>query len=151
MKFSPIFTRVTPEDKEGYIVYENALYSSIEPCVEAHNILVERMNNSVPIYDADVKRANNFCYSVIDTIDNQVIPDNFSTELKTLCSKTKEEFKKIAVNLATYSYSLDKPQEGTIMRVKENINDSIKNMVKTREFLHITEELSEKKRTFVKM
>ena len=151
MRYSPLLTRVTAEDKQGYIVYENALFSSIEPCVNAHNTLIDRMNSNIPIYDADVKRANNFCYGVIEEIDKQVIPDNFSAELKMLCSNEKEEMKKIAVNLATYAYSVDNPQSGTIIRVKQYFKNLLENMAKTREIMHMTEDIGEKKRTFVKI
>ncbi len=151
LRFSPIFTRVTPEDKESYLVYENALYSAIDPCIKSHNKLIDRLNNNFPIYDSDIRAANANCYRVIDSIDKQVIPDNFSSEIKTLCLKTKDDFKKIAVNLATYNYSTKTSQQGLILRVKENLDSSIKNMVKVREIMHMTEELNESKRTFIKL
>ena len=151
LRFSPVLTRVTQEDKESYLIYENALYSSIEPCIKTHNALVNRLNNNVPVYKSDIKNANGNCYRVIDNIDKQVIPTNFSPEIKILCLRMKDEFKKMAVNLATYNYSPQAPQEGLIMRVKSNLEASTSSMIKIREIMHMTEELDESKRTFVKL
>ena len=151
MRFSPIFFKTSAEDKQSYLLYEESLYSAINPCVASHNELMTRLNENIPIYEADVKTANNQCYKVIETIDKQIIPDNFSSELKILCMRTKEEFKKISINLATFNYSIDKPQQNLILRVKENVNNSIESMLKAREIMHMTEELTEAKRTFVKI
>ena len=151
LRFSPILTRITPEDKESYLIYENALYSSIEPCIKTHNMLVDRLNNNVDVYQADIKVANTNCYKVIDDIDKQVIPTNFSPEIKVLCLKVKDEFRKMAVNLATYNYSAKASQEGLIMRIKNNLGTATVNMIKIREMMHMTEELEESKKTFVKL
>lgn len=151
LRFSPLLTRVTQDDKASYLVYENALYSSIEPCTEAHNALIDRLNSNIPVYNADVKSANGYCYKVIDNIDKQVIPEQFPSEVKLLCNRTKDEFKKIAVNLATYNYSVDMPQQGLILRVKESLEEAIKNMSRVREIMHMTEDLEEHKRTFIQL
>ena len=151
VRFSPIFTKVTSEDKESYLIYENALYSAIEPCTTSHNKLVERLNSNIPVYSADVKTTNAHCFKVIDAIDKQIVPDHFPSEVKYLCQSTKDEFKKIAVNLASYNYSLDKPQKSLITRVKSNFEISIQNMVKVREIMHMTEDLEEYTRTFLNL
>ena len=151
LRFSPLLTRVTADDKESYMIYENALYSSIEPCVKSHNALVERLNSNVPVYSADVKSANGNCYKVIDDIDKQVVPDQFPTEIKTLCIRTKDNFKKMAVNLATYNYSVQAPQQGLILRVKENLEAAIKNMMRVREIMHMNQEIEESRRAFIKL
>jgi len=149
MRFSPLFMRVSTDDKESYLRYEDALYKSINPCIEYHNKLILRMNSNIPVFSSDVKNANGSCFQVIDAIDKQVIPDHFPSEVKFLCVQTKDEFKRIAINLATYNYSMKMPQNALIKRVKENLDNSIKNMMKVRELMHMTEELEETKRTFI--
>lgn len=151
LRFSPLFSRIKIEDKESYLVFENALYSAIDPCVQAHNSLYLRMNAGQAFYDSDVKNTNNSCYKIIDDIDKQIIPGNLSKELTFLCSNLQDEFKKIAINLAVYKYSNDDSQKPLVVRIKGNLNDALKDMLKIREIMQIQEELDESKKTFIQL
>jgi len=151
LRFSPLLTRVSAADKESYIIYENGLYSTIGPCVEAHNNLIDKLNSNKTIYDGEVKNANGICYRVIDDIHKQVVPMNFPSEVIVLCERTKEDFKKIAVNLASYNYSANAPQQGIVIRVKDNLESALKNMTRIREIMHMNQGIEEKKRSFIKL
>lgn len=151
LRFSPFISRIQTEDKESYLVFENALYSAINPCVATHNKLYERMNVGQTFYETDVKNANNSCYKIIEDIDKQVIPGNLSKELTFLCSNLQDEFKKIAINLAVYKYTNDDSQKSLAIRIKGNLNEALKNMIKIREIMQIQEELDESKKTFIQL
>lgn len=149
LRFSPIVTRIKTEDKESYLLFENALYSSIRPCTNYHNKLMARLNLGDPIYSSDVENANTVCYKVINDIDKQVVPGNLSKELTYLCENLKDQFKKMAINLASYNYSAEESQKPLILRVKGNLNSVIKDIFKIREIMRIQEELQEEKKAFV--
>ena len=151
LRFSPLLNKVTHIDKANYVAYEDELYSILKPCVSAHNELVDKINENQEVSYDETKEVNSICYQTIEDIDNKVAPSTFPSEVNVLCERTKDDFKKMAVNLALYDYSSSDSQQGVSLRIKDNIDSALKNMAKIREIMHINQSIEDSKRSFIKL
>ena len=133
-KDSALFVNISPEEKQEFVDFQYDIYTTALSCINNHNDLVTKMQAGEKISEKDVKNAHNICYAAIRDITNKNVSEKMKPELKTSCLKTKDDFKKVVVNISYYKYSDTDKQENVIKRLKENstilTNDVNKNAKK---------------------
>ncbi len=147
MKYDPLLNQVDSFERDAYLQFENMLFADIKPCTDLHNVL---MSNKTP-NEADLRAIKKVCYNVVNVIDKETVPDAMPSDIKKLCEDNKTEFKRIAINITSYDYKKGAVQQSLISRIKSNVSFLIKNMTRIRSSLKIKDELSEEKKTFLKI
>jgi len=151
MKYATLFNRVDKTTQESYLAYETSLYEAMKPCSDRHNAIINSLKNKQQITTSQIKDSHSTCYGVLNSIEEQKVPEKLPPEVKKLCLKNKNEIKNIAADLGDYDYAKRNNQQALNQRLQENINSAIKTLQKIRAILQLPKDNNKSQKSFIEL